>query len=427
MFFLKTKELQDKLLKLQEKFEKENYKFYEYSPYLAKSIYQASIVEGKTFIPRQKVSKFQKQVDDINSLLSRLNEAISEIKSTGDEINEIQHTIDNLIKTNEVNIQESDQNIAKTSSIIENLLQSTTQLKQSMHQIDKVLQIILDITEQTNLLALNAAIEAARAGEHGKGFSVVADEVRNLSEKASENANDIRGIILKLFEEMQTTETEVNNIKESMEKTVNVSRKVNTAFNNLKEKNSLISSKISEQASITEKQYYLVEDVLSKSKILKKGLEDIDVFQKTIKDISSQIYKNNLYIWDTITEDKNDLKTELLKRVIDHSVWMDNVINSIENHTGWKPTDHTQCKLGKWYYSTGKEEISKYGEEAIKIFNEIEPFHEKLHKTGIAAIENHEMGNTEEAHRLVDEMLDFSSHIIEHLLKLRECLPDCSR
>jgi len=199
-----------------------------------------------------------------------------------------------------------------------------------------------------------------------------------------------RGIILKLFEEMQITETEVTNIKESIDKTVDVSHKVSEAFNKLKEENGLISNKISEQASITEKQYYLIEDILLKSKILKKGLEDINIFQKTMKDISSEIYKNTL----------------------------NNVINSIENHTGWKPTDHTQCKLGKWYYSSGKEEISKYGEEAIKIFNEIEPYHAKLHQTGIAAIENHEMGNIEEAHRLVDEMLDLSKDIIELLLKL---------
>ncbi len=418
MFLLKSKELQEKLLQLQEKFEKENLKFYEYTPDLAKSIYQISIVGGKTCVPRHNISKFQKEVEDITNLLSRLNEAISEIKGTGDEINEIQHSIDDLIKVNETNIKESDQNISKTNEIIENLLQSTQQLKQSMHQIDRVLQIILDITEQTNLLALNAAIEAARAGEHGKGFSVVADEVRSLSEKASENANDIREIILKLFEEMQTTETEVSNIKESIDKSVNVSHKVSGAFNSLKKESQLISHKISEQASITEKQYYLIEDILTKSKILKKGLEDVNIFQRAVKDISSEIYKNTLHVWNTVTENKNDLKTELLKRVIDHSVWMDNVINSIENHTGWKPTDHTQCKLGKWYYSTGKEEISKYGEEAIKIFNEIEPYHAKLHQTGIAAIENHERGNIEEAHRLIDEMLDLSKDIIELLLKL---------
>ena len=94
------------------------------------------------------------------------------------------------------------------------------------------------------------------------------------------------------------------------------------------------------------------------------------------------------------------------------------VIDSVENGTGWKPTDHTQCNLGKWYYSTGKEEISKYGEDAVRVFKEIEPHHIKLHQTGIKAIEEYEKGNIEEAHRLVDEMLDLSKDIIELLLKL---------
>ncbi len=76
--------------------------------------------------------------------------------------------------------------------------QAIERLADETATIGSVLTVIRGIAEQTNLLALNAAIEAARAGEAGRGFAVVADEVRSLSQRTGSATAEIQEVIGRL-------------------------------------------------------------------------------------------------------------------------------------------------------------------------------------------------------------------------------------
>jgi methyl-accepting chemotaxis protein len=120
--------------------------------------------------------------------------------------------------------------------------------------IGKILNVIEDVAEQTNLLALNAAILAAQAGEYGKGFSVVAAEIRDLSERTASSTRDIANLIRGVQEEVENALKATSSGSSLVESGVELSHQAGKALNRILDSASKASSMGKEIANATREQ-----------------------------------------------------------------------------------------------------------------------------------------------------------------------------
>jgi methyl-accepting chemotaxis protein len=120
--------------------------------------------------------------------------------------------------------------------------------------IGKILNVIEDVAEQTNLLALNAAILAAQAGEHGKGFSVVAAEIRELSERTASSAREIATLINAVQAEVTNATRTMSAGSKLVEEGVAMSHQAGKSLNNILDSASKASHMGKEIAAATREQ-----------------------------------------------------------------------------------------------------------------------------------------------------------------------------
>lgn len=192
---------------------------------MATAIYNGcNVPENCIHYIKEEMQIFSEQLEVQNQRILGKNEEISRFIS--EDFETLNRSLEEMLRGNTVNAEES----SAISSAMTKISEFCDTLRISFDGIENVLQrlernnaTINRIAKQTHLLSMNAAVEASRSGDAGRGFSVVADEIRNLSEASQNmadesdfNRNEIVNAIRMLMEENGELTREIVDVNERL-------------------------------------------------------------------------------------------------------------------------------------------------------------------------------------------------------------------
>ena len=222
-------------------------------------------------------SKNSKLHAETESNSYKMQETSSITNNIGDSVLETTNYANELIEI----MKEANSSIDMADSSISEAADNANSVSEASNKIKDITNVIENIAFQTNILALNASVEAARAGENGRGFSVVANEVRNLAQSTSGSVKDISSLIEESQKRIELAAKSTNQSKE--------------LFNDMKEK--------------IEKAYSLLSNFNSALKLQKDGIDSISSHIINIENSS----KNNTKLAEDVSEISEELEELSIK------------------------------------------------------------------------------------------------------------------
>lgn len=217
----------------------------------------------------QGVTRQVQSVEEIAGFLEEFSQQIASTAENAEKANQYTILVGNKFEVCNEQMQE--------------LTQAIDRMNHKSEEISKIIKTIEDIAFQTNILALNAAVEAARAGTAGKGFSVVADEVRNLAAKSGEAAKNTADLIVDSVKAVECgTQMAVHTAKtlaeavessrhviDSMDKIVEAAAGQKNKISNITQAVSEISSVVQLNSATTEENAAASEELHAQANTLK--------------------------------------------------------------------------------------------------------------------------------------------------------------
>ncbi len=281
----------------------------------------APIVEGATLIGN-KYDEMLSEETVINGELTSICNNLGEINDSVEGLGNLVETSQaSLLKTAEAALNFNDAKLAIIDSVedakseITNLKESSDQvvasfnemhetfqnLQKSVSDIRDCMKGITDIANQTNLLSLNASIEAARAGEAGRGFAIVADQVRILSD-------EIKKLTANIAESVNNVEKDTQGLNQSIETS-------ETAFE-------ASNANVASAYSIVEKVQTLAtsmdascEDLTASLAQSKQAVEGISVLTESSQNCYGNV-SNSINIISSCQNNKNTLYDEMREALL---------------------------------------------------------------------------------------------------------------
>lgn len=209
---------------------------------------------------------------EISNNLSDFGDKINVVKSNVHSISEDVSVISDKSLTGTKDIEQLNNGIISVNDSFEKFGISIEYIQGDMKNVNEITNIINGISEQINLLAFNAAIEAASAGEAGRGFNVIALEVRKLSDRSKESAQNITKIINRLMSVINKLVEETKNMDNVLEEQKNTVYKASSSFSEIA---------------------LLVEEIVPKVSNIDTAFEDViynkDSIVETVYELSDEI------------------------------------------------------------------------------------------------------------------------------------------